>query len=298
MKREIPAAVRLREVTRAFGPNRVLRGVTGTIERGRVVGLLGRNGEGKSTLFQVLLDLLAADSGEVEVLDMRPDASGRVRRHVGYIPERPSFHPFMTLGEVLEFRSRYFPTWKGLRAFSLAQQLELDLSSTVRAASKGTLGKLAWVCAAAHEPELFLLDEPTSGLDALVRDDILNHLVRELQKEGRTIVVANHRMDELAGILDEVWVLAGGVIAARHDIERLRTEACRITGRVKGGGPATKPWPVKPLHAEGPLVEWVVMDKDAEETILGSGLLENSERQAIPVQESLKHLLAAGGSHA
>ncbi|MBI5201997.1 MAG: ABC transporter ATP-binding protein [Elusimicrobia bacterium] len=298
MKRGDSAALRLENVRRSFGAKNVLCGVTGTIPRGRVVGLLGRNGEGKSTLFQVMLDMLAADSGEIEVLGMRPDGSGAIREHVGYIPERPTFHPFMTLGEVLAFRAKFFPRWKNMRAFGLSQQLGLDLNTPVRGASKGTLGKLAWVCAAAHEPELFFLDEPTSGLDSLVRDDILNHLVQELQKDGRTILVANHRMDELAGILDEVWVLADGEIAARHEVDRLRSEACRITGRVKDDAPAAKAWPVPPLRAEGPLVEWIVFEKELEDRILGSGWLAATERKAMPVQESLKHLLAAGGNHA
>ncbi|MBI4346187.1 MAG: ABC transporter ATP-binding protein [Elusimicrobia bacterium] len=294
MKRDESPAVRLEGVRRSFGAKTVLSGVTGTIPRGRVVGLLGRNGEGKSTLFQLMLDLLAADAGTIEVLGRRPDGSGDIRRHVGYIPERPAFHSLMSLGEVLEFRSRFFPSWKNTRAMALSGQLGLDLATPVRGASKGTLGKLAWVCAAAHEPELFFLDEPTSGLDTLVRDDILHHLVAELQKEGRTIVVANHRMDELAGILDEVWVLADGEIAARHEVDRLRSEACRITGRVKDDAPAARVWPVPPLRAEGPLVEWVVLDKAVEERILGSGLLERTERKSMPVHESLKHLLAVG----
>ena len=298
MRRSDSPALRLEGVRRSFGAKNVLRGVTGVIPRGRVVGLLGRNGEGKSTLFQVMLDLLAADSGEVEVLGMRPDGSGRIREHVGYIPERPTFHGFMTLGQVLEFRSRFFPRWKTMKAFGLSQQLGLDLNTPVRGASKGTLGKLAWVCAAAHEPDLYFLDEPTSGLDSLVRDDILNHLVQELQKEGRTILVANHRMDELAGILDEVWVMADGEITARHEVDRLRSEACRITGRVKDDAPPAKLWPVPPLRSEGPLVEWIVFEKELEERILGSGLLATTERKSMPVQESLKHLLAVGGNRA
>lgn len=295
MNTESKPAVVVEGITRTFGPKAVLKGVSGRIERGRVVGLLGRNGEGKSTLFQILLDLLAADSGEAEVLGLRPDGSGRIRQLVGYIPERPVFHETMTIGEVFHFRSRFFGNWRMMRAWALAKQLGLDLHAPVRGASKGTLGKLAWACAAAHEPELFFLDEPTSGLDSLVRDDILTHLVGELQESGKTILVANHRMDELAGILDEVWVLADGVVARRHDVERLRTEACRITARVKDGSPASRQWPVPPLRSEGSLVEWVVFEREAEERILGSKHLETTERAALEVDETLKLLLAGGG---
>lgn len=291
------AAVRLEGVTRAFGRKAVLRGVTGSIGRGRVVGLLGRNGEGKTTLFQILLDLLAADSGEIEVLGLRPDGSGRIRQRVGYVPERPVFHESMSVQGVLDFRSRFFEGWRMARAWSLAKQLELDLFAPVRGASKGTLGKLAWVCASAHEPELLFLDEPTSGLDSLVREGLLTQVVQELQASGRTILVANHRMDELAGILDEVWVLSGGVVARRHEVDRLREEACRITARVKPGSPGGAPWPVPPLRAEGALVEWAVFERRVAEQILASGRVENSDRRPMSVEESLKLLLTANGGN-
>ena len=290
-------AIRLEGVTRSFGSKRVLCGVAGTVERGRVVGLLGRNGEGKTTLFHVMLDLLAPDRGLIEVLGLRPNGSGEIRQHVGYVPERPVFHPFMTLAEVLKLRSRFFWKWRDVRAAEFAQHLNVDLSTPVRGASKGTLAKLAWICAAAHEPELYLLDEPTSGLDALVRDDILSRLVAELQRRGRTIVVANHHMDELAGILNEVWVIADGVVAARHDMARLRVEACRITGRAKNGAGASSQWPVPPTRQDGVLAEWIVLERESEERILASGILEAADRKPLPVHESLKHLLAVSKGH-
>ena len=101
-------AIRLEGVRRSFGRKEVLRGVSATAETGKVVGLLGRNGEGKSTLFKILLDQLEPDAGLVEVLGERPDGSGRLRRRIGYVPERPVFHDFLTAGEVLEWRARFF----------------------------------------------------------------------------------------------------------------------------------------------------------------------------------------------
>ena len=106
----------LEAVTRSFDGRRVLDGLTARAEEGRVIGLLGRNGEGKTTLFKVLLDLLAPDSGRVEVLGARVDGSGAVRGRVGYVPERPAFHDFMTVGEALALRARLFPAWDAARA--------------------------------------------------------------------------------------------------------------------------------------------------------------------------------------
>lgn len=285
-------AVVLEDVRRSFGARKVLDGVTGTVERGRVVGLLGRNGEGKTTLFKAMLDLLALDSGRIEILGHPVDGTGAARALVGYVPERPVFHDFLTAGEALELRRRFFPSWKPGAARDLARRLELDLSTPVAGASKGTLAKLAWVCAAAHEPDLLLLDEPTSGLDALVRDGILTEFVGELQREGRAIVVANHRMEELAGLLDEVWVLANGRIAARHGVEELRGGALRLRGRLKAGG-ALDGLPGRAVSRAGELVEWAVLAPGDADVV--SARLESVERAPLPLAETLKLLLPQGG---
>src|ERR1051325_4253453 len=102
-------AVCLDNVTKSFGKKQVLKGISGTIEAGKVVGLLGRNGEGKTTLFRILLDILAPDGGSISVLGHQPNGTGTIRELVGYVPERPSFHDFMRIGDVFKLRSRFFP---------------------------------------------------------------------------------------------------------------------------------------------------------------------------------------------
>ena len=221
-------------VTKAFGKKAVLRDVTFTLPAGRVVGFLGRNGEGKTTLFRMLLDIVAADSGEVSVLGRKADGSGRIRQLAGYVPERPTFHPSHGCPGACPRRA-LFPAWDEARATRTVKELGLDVDTKIQGASKGTLAKLAWVCATAHGPKVLILDEPTSGLDALVRDEVLGHLVKELAEEGRTILVANHRMEELAGVLDEVRPLHNGMVEAPIATETLRAEGRSLAVRVAQG---------------------------------------------------------------
>ena len=283
------SAVHIEGVSRSFSGRPVLRGVSAKAEAGKVVGLLGRNGEGKTTLLRILLDILAADGGRVEVLGMMPDGSGAIRRHVGYVPERPAFHDFMTIAEVLDLRRRFFPRWNMDKAADLCQRLGLEPAARVSSASKGTLGKLAWVCASAHEPELFLLDEPTSGLDALVRDDLLGNFIEELHGRGRTFIIANHRMEELSGLLDEVWVLSGGELAV-YQAEALRTGARRVTGRLKHGGFLPAGLKAKKISQNGLLVELAAFDEDAVADAARAGL-EDVRVEPLAFEESLKVLL-------
>lgn len=286
-------AILLENVTRSFGHNKVLRGVSACVTPGKVVGLLGRNGEGKTTLIKLMLDLLAVDTGCIQILGMSPDGTGAIRRRIGYVPERPVFHEFMTVGEVFTLRSRFFKGWKMEKAQALAGQMDLGLDTNIQGASKGTLGKTAWVCAAAHDPELFLLDEPTSGLDALVREDLLRHLIAELHETGKTIFVANHRMEELTGVLDEIWVLARGVLLSIHQVETLRTQACCITGRIKEGSDPFQEPALVLLSREGPLFEWAALDRETADRVAASGRLENLDRAPLPIETTLKLLLKA-----
>jgi len=282
----------LENVSRSFDAHLVLDGLSARAEEGKVIGLLGRNGEGKTTLFKILLDMLAPDSGSVSVLGQRVDGSGSIRQRVGYIPERPVFHDFQSVGEALALRAKVFRGWDAARAAALCRRLALDPATRIAGASKGTLGKLAWVCAAAFDPSLYLLDEPTSGLDALVREEVLSGLVAELGGTGRTVLVASHRLDELSGLLDEVWVMAGGKITGVYDAEKLRCEARRVSGRPAPG--FTAPEGALSLGQEGPVGSWAVFDGAARGRLLAAGL-EGAEDESLPMTQTLKALLSLHG---
>ena len=285
----------LEGIQKSFGKKPVLRGISGTIEEGKVVGLLGRNGEGKTTLFRIMLDILAADAGRVSILGLSPDRGSRIRLKVGYVPERPSFHEFMTVRQVLNFRAGLFPTWNGKKAETIAKELDLDLSIGIKGASKGTLAKTAWICATAHNPAVLLLDEPTSGLDALVRDSLLTHLVGELAEEGKTIFVANHHMEELSTVLDEVWVLADGRIRNLYAMDKMRQGACRITGRLKQADASIQGLPIVEEHRSGGLVRWLAVDASAVRKIREMAILDSMETEQLPAETAFKLLLGNSG---
>lgn len=281
-------------VKRSFGKKQVLRGVTGRVGRGKVVGLIGRNGEGKTTLFKIALDLLAADEGRATVCGRVPDGSGAIRHLAGYVPERPAFHSFMTAVEELKLRSGLFKNWDAAAAVDCAKRLGLDLNMRIADANKGSLAKLAWVCATAHHAEVLLFDEPTSGLDALVREQVLGELIVRLQDEGKSVVIANHHAEEMGAILDEVWVLAGGVIAGIYDAEHLRTGTRLVKGR-KGKGSLPHGTRAVQVMGEGMLAACAAFDDASARAVVECCAVENAEVTPMDFNGAIKLLLRLHG---
>lgn len=266
-----------------------MQGISGTIEPGKVVGILGRNGEGKTTLFRILLDLLAADEGEISILKMKPDGSGKIRKYVGYVPERPAYHEFMNVGEVLNWRSTFYENWNWETANNMVARLNIDKKTSIKGASKGTLAKLAWILACSHHPQVLFLDEPTSGLDAVAREMLLSEFVQQMASEGKTILVTNHHMDEMLGVLDEVWLLSEGKVRESLTLDELRQTAHIISGRLTG--PIPEGLNVFQKEQIGNLVRWVVMDKVTLERIRQSQILDGLEVERLPLDSALRTLL-------
>jgi ABC-2 type transport system ATP-binding protein len=280
----------LEHVKKSFGKHQVLKDINGSIPEGTTVGILGRNGEGKTTLFKIMLDILAADEGMISVLSHAPDGSSRIRTITGYVPERPAFHSFMTVDDVFKFRTRLFPNWDHPLMNETARSLDLDLSTRIKGGSKGTLAKTAWICATAHHPKVLILDEPTSGLDPIVRDALLSQCVREQSMEGKTIVVASHHLEEWLNLLDEIWVMSGGVIAGKYKLQDLRENAFRITGRLKNASLPPGLWIVEEFRT-GDLVQWLTIDPNTREQIQSLSILDQMDAQPLPLESTLKVLL-------
>ena len=164
----------------------------------------------------------------------------------------------------------------------------MDQAAKACSLSKASSSKLAWVCAAAHNPRLFLLDEPTSGLDYLVRDHILNGLVHELAEGGRTILVSDHRMGELGGLLDRVCVLKGGRIAEEHSADFIKAETFRVSARA--GSVKTSPR-VRELARAGAVAEFAVFGRQALDELRGAGLGDGAEVKPLEMDDAFRAML-------
>ena len=233
------SVVRLQQVSRHFGKVRAVIDLDLELAPGEVLGLLGHNGAGKSTTMKMILGVLAASSGQVEVLGENPRgrAAGQLRLKLGYLPENVSFYDNLSGQEVL----RYFSRLKRIpvaTADHLLERVGLGHAAKrrVRTYSKGMRQRLGLAQALLGEPKLLLLDEPTVGLDPIATRDVYD-MIDELRATGTSVILSSHVLAGVERHLDRVAILANGRLQANGTIDELRRQAdlpLRIRARTGG----------------------------------------------------------------
>lgn len=219
----------IRGLSKSFGRQTVFSDLTLSLEPGKVYGLLGKNGEGKTTLTRILLGVIPADKGEVFYKAQKITFnSASYKREVGYIPEDSFFFGWMKVGELLDFNSSFYPRWDGRRADEFLERFSLDKRTRVRALSRGMKLKLEMVVALAARPELLILDDPTSGLDVPTRYDFLEGIVRELADAGTTVFFSTHLVHELERIVEHVFILDRGRLILDQNYQALKDSVRRL----------------------------------------------------------------------
>jgi ABC-2 type transport system ATP-binding protein len=216
--------LKVEKLSKGFGGRAVLREIGFSVEPGRVYGLLGRNGEGKTTLIRTIMGVIPRDAG---VITFKGRAltfgDADYKKEIGYIPEDAFFYGAMSVGGLLEFNGRFFPKWDARKAADDLKRFALDPAAKVRTLSRGQQLKLAFVAALAARPELLLLDDPTSGLDVPTRQDFLRDVIRELAAGGTAVLFSTHLVHELERIVDHLFILHGGLLILDETYEKVKS---------------------------------------------------------------------------
>jgi ABC-2 type transport system ATP-binding protein len=212
------AVIDVRGLKKSYGEVHALRGVDLTIEStGQIVGLLGPNGAGKTTLVEILEGLRTATAGTVTVLGLDPArASGALRARLGVQLQSTAFMNELTVVETLRLYASLYPVVRmktGETPVLRRVDLESKAKALVRTLSGGQKQRLALAMAMLHDPDLYILDEPTSGLDPIARRQI-HDILLGLKRDGKTILLSSHYLDEIETLADRVIILASGHVVA------------------------------------------------------------------------------------
>lgn len=213
----------IENVTRRYGAKTALRNVSLALPKGEVLGLIGENGAGKTTVIKHLLGLLKPDEGSVRVLGLDPVAQPeRVLACVGYLAEEDALPGWMTVAEYERYAAGFYSTWNQAYAERLRRDFGLEGKAKIKNLSKGQRARVGLMAAMAFQPDLLVLDEPSSGLDPIVRRDILGVVIRAVAEEGRSVLFSSHLLTEIERVADRVAMIRSGEILFCDELDAVR----------------------------------------------------------------------------
>ncbi len=201
----------------------VLKDLNLKIEGGKIVGLLGPNGCGKSTLIKLISGLLQPDSGEILIDGNR--VGDKTKSVVSYLPERTYFNSSMRVNELVDFFKDFYSDFDKLRAYKLLGDLGIDPNAKLKTLSKGTKEKVQLILVMSRNAKLYLLDEPIAGVDPAAREYILSTIVSNYNPEA-SIIITTHLITDVEQVLDDFYFIGfGGNILNQGNAEETRNES-------------------------------------------------------------------------
>lgn len=210
----------VKNVSKSFGTKNVLSNINLNIGSGKIIGLLGKNGMGKSTLTKMITGLLTVDSGEILVNGNKIGV--QTKKDVSYLPERICLNKDATVKQTFKFYSEFFSDFDRSKAAALLADLGLDINEKLSHMSKGMLEKIQLIVTMSRNAKLYILDEPLGGVDPATRDYILDTIISNAC-EGATVLISTHLISDIERILDEVIFINNGEIVLHEPTDTLRS---------------------------------------------------------------------------
>lgn len=204
---------------KSFGNKKVLQDIKLTIPRGKIIGLLGKNGQGKTTLIKLINDLLTPTKGEILVNGKNIGVDSK--KSISYLPERTYLDKTMTVDKVIEYFEKFYDNFDSKKARKLLKDLDLDTTLKLSKMSKGMQEKVQLVLVMSRIADLYILDEPLGGVDPATRDYILDIILSNFN-ESASVIISTHLIADIERILDEVIFIDKGKIILHSDSDELR----------------------------------------------------------------------------
>ena len=209
------------DLEKSFGNKKILKDINLTIPRGKIIGLLGKNGTGKTTLIKIINDLLTPTSGKVLVNGKEIGVESK--KIISYLPERTYLDKSMTVEKVIKYFEDFYEDFNSEKAKKLLKDLNLDINMKLSKMSKGMQEKVQLVLVMSRKAELYILDEPLGGVDPATRDYILDTILTNFN-DGASVIISTHLIADVERILDEVIFIDNGKIILTSNSDELRAK--------------------------------------------------------------------------
>lgn len=209
-------------VTKILGNKEVLKNINLGVTKGTIFGLIGENGAGKTTLIKCLTGIYLPDQGSIRIGEQEVFDNPGVKGRIGYVADQNHYFPRMKVKELIRFYRLSYPSFSEERFQRLNQLFQLDLNKRLKQLSKGMKMRLALGLNLSIQPEVLVLDEPTSGLDPLVKREVTNLLLQEVEERGTTIFISSHHLSDLERICDSIAIIQEGEIRYVNSLEGMK----------------------------------------------------------------------------
>ena len=211
--------VKCNNLCKEFDGKQILHNINLTIPKGKIIGLLGKNGMGKTTLIKLMNDLLTPTSGEILINGEKTGIKSKTI--ISYLPERTYLDKSMTISQTITYFDEFYENFNKEKAVKLLKDLDLDINSKISKMSKGMQEKLQLILVMSRDAELYILDEPLGGVDPATRDYILDTILSNFN-EGASVIISTHLISDIERILDEVIFIDKGEIILTSSADELR----------------------------------------------------------------------------
>lgn len=208
-----------RDLSKRFSGRYALNGINMDMPRGRIIGLLGPNGSGKTTFMKLANGLLVPSGGSILINGSKPGPE--TKQVISYLPDKDYLPDWMKVSDLIKMFVDFYADFDHLRARDMLQRLSINEEQRLKSLSKGTKEKVQLILAMSRRAQLYLLDEPIGGVDPAARDYILNTIISNYNENG-SVIISTHLIADVEQVLDDVIFIKDGTIAACTSVDEIR----------------------------------------------------------------------------
>lgn len=223
--------IEAKELTKLYGKNKAINNLSLQVNKDGLIGLIGRNGSGKTTFMKLCAGLLNKNHGQLNVLNGEPMNNLEVIERLVYTYHNVEYAKDLKLKEIISAFKLMYTNFDENFSLKLLKYFDLNPKAKYNQLSQGMTSVFNFICALSTRAELTMLDEPVLGMDVTVRKAVYEVLLRDYSEHPRTIIVSSHLLSELEGILSEIILIDKGSVLLYKDIDEMRQIAYRVDGR-------------------------------------------------------------------
>ena len=215
------ALLQVRNLKKSYGEHQVLNGLSFDVEGGKIVGLLGPNGCGKTSMIKSIVGLINDYEGDILIKGNKPGVESK--EIVAYLPEKSFLAPWMTPKHAIDYMADFYKNFDKEKAIGMANTFQLPMKQKIKTMSKGQQEKLQLLLVMSRNAEIYILDEPLGGVDLVSREFILDTIMKN-HSANSTILLSTHLIYDIEKVLDRVLMVKDGDLVVNTDVEKIKED--------------------------------------------------------------------------